>query len=65
MPTVHEKLKLAFVHTHPDDGLMLTVTTARGDQKFDMTLSPQAAAMLLGQLTQGVKDSLVKLERLP
>ena len=65
MPTVHEKLKLAFVHDHPDDGLMLTVTTARGDLKYDMKLSPQAAAMLLGQLTQGIKDSLLRMERLP
>lgn len=64
MPTVHEKLKLAFVHQHPDDGLMLTVTT-RTEQKFDLVLTPQAAAMLLGQLTQGVKDALSRMEKLP
>lgn len=63
MPTVHEKLKLAFVHQHPDDGLMLTVTT-RAEQKFDLVLTPQAAAMLLGQLTQGVKDPLTRMEKL-
>lgn len=65
MPTVHEKLKLAFVHEHPDDGLMLTVTTAKGEQKFDMQLTPKMAAMLLGQLTQGVKDVLNRMEKLP
>jgi hypothetical protein len=65
MPTVHEKLRLAYVHEHPDDGLMLTVTTARGDQKFDMVLTPKIAAMLLGQLTQGVKDALNRMESLP
>lgn len=64
MPTVHEKLKIAYVHDHPDDGLVLTVTT-RGEQKFDMALSPQMAAMLLGQLTQGIKDSLMRMEKLP
>lgn len=64
MPTIHEKLKIAFVHQHPDDGLMLTVTT-RTEQKFDLVLTPQAAAMLLGQLTQGLKDALSKLEQLP
>ncbi len=64
MPTVHEKLKLAFVHVHPDDGLMLTVT-ARDGRKFDMELSPTAAAMLLGQLTQGVKDALLPPEKQP
>lgn len=64
MPTIHEKLKLAFVHQHPDDGLMLTVTTAKTDQKFDLVLTPQAAAMLLGQLTQGVRDALSRLEKL-
>lgn len=62
MPTVHEKLKLVFVHVHPDDGLMLTATTVK-DQKFDMQLSPQGAAMLLGQLTQGVKDALLAPEK--
>lgn len=65
MPTVHEKLKIAYIHPHPDDGLMLTVTTAKGDQKFDMRLSPQTAAMLLGQLTQGIKDALLPPEKLP
>lgn len=65
MPTVHEKLKLAFVHNHPDDGLMLTVTTARGDQKFDMQLTPQMTAMLLGQLTQGLKDVLQPMKVFP
>lgn len=65
MPTVHEKLKLAYVHDHPDDGLMLTVTTAKGDLKYDMQLTPKLAAMLLGQLTQGVKDALVKMDALP
>lgn len=65
MPTIHEKLKLAFIHVHVDDGLMLTVTTVKGDQKFDMKLSPQTAAMLLGQLTQGVKDALLPPEGLP
>lgn len=64
MPTIHEKLKLAFVHQHPDDGLMLTVTT-RNEQKFDLVLTPQAAAMLLGQLTQGVRDVLCRMEKLP
>lgn len=65
MPTVHDKLKLAFVHEHPDDGLMLTVTTAKGDQKFDMVLTPKMAAMLLGQLTHAVKDALNRMESLP
>jgi hypothetical protein len=65
MPTVHEKLKLAYVHEHPDDGLMLTVTTARGGQQLDMVLTPRVAAMLLGQLTQGVKDALNRMESLP
>lgn len=64
MPTIHDKLKLAFVHRHPDDGLMLTVTT-RSDQKFDMVLTPQATAMLLGQLTQGLKDVLTQMDKLP
>lgn len=64
MPTVNDKLKLAYVFRHEDDGLMLTVKTKAG-QTFDMALSPSAAAMLLGQLTQGVKESLQTLERLP
>jgi hypothetical protein len=64
MPTIHDKLKLAFVHQHPDDGLMLTVTT-RNDQKFDMVLSPQATAMLLGQLAEGLKDVLRPMKVLP
>ena len=65
MPTVHEKLKLAFVHDHPDDGLTLTVTTAKGDQKFDMKLTPSMASMLLGQLAYGLKDALKGMEKLP
>lgn len=64
MPTVHDKLKLVYVFQHPDDGLMLSVVTAKGDQRLDMVLSPQMAAMLLGQLTQGVKDVLRHMEKL-
>lgn len=65
MPTVHDKLRLAFVFQHPDDGLMLSVVTAKGEQRLDMVLTPKAAAMLLGQLTQGLKDVLSRMEKLP
>jgi hypothetical protein len=65
MPTIHEKLKLAHVSLHPDDGLMLTVTTARGDQKFDMQLSPKMTAMLLNQLTEGARQALRDMEKWP
>lgn len=62
MPTIHEKLKLAYVHDHPDDGLMLSVATAKGGVRYDMKLTPSAAAMLLSQLTEGVKDAIIKME---
>ena len=62
MPTIHEKLKLAYVHEHPDDGLMLTVSTAKGAVRYDMKLTPSAAAMLLSQLTEGVKNAMMKME---
>jgi hypothetical protein len=65
MPTIHEKLKLAYVSLHPDDGLMLTVTTARGNQKFDMQLSPKMTAMLLNQLTEGARNALRDMDEWP
>ena len=63
MPTIHDKLKMAYVHQHPDDGLMLSVTAAKTGQQFDLVLTPKLAAMLLGQLTQGVKDVLNAMDK--
>ena len=49
MPTLRPKLKTAYFHFHPDDGLMLSVTAIDG-QQFDMTLSPEMLAAFISQI---------------